>query len=108
MEKLTWVSTYNKSNNCSTSITNTLVEVSKNDIILFPNPANDNLTIAIPNTSFESEAEINIYGILGNLILTKKTFQKNSTINIAMLSAGSYVIKVSSKGKLFTKKFIKK
>ena len=96
-----------KDNNCSTSITNTLVEVSKNDIILFPNPANDNLTIAIPNTSFESEAEINIYGILGNLILTKKTFQKNNTINIAGLSSGNYIVKVSSSGTLFTKKFVK-
>ncbi len=77
------------------------------DVILFPNPASNNVTIEIPTAFFDTEAEISIYGILGNRILTKKTFQKNSTINIARLSAGSYVIKVSSKGKLFTKKFIK-
>ena len=92
---------------CSIVGTNTPVEISKKDIALFPNPSNDHLTIEIPDTFFDKQAEINIYSIVGNIILTKKTFQKNSTINIGRLSSGSYIIKVFSNGSSFTKKFIK-
>ncbi len=82
-------------------------EISNRDITLFPNPANNNLTIDIPDAFFDREAEINIYGMLGNRILTKKTAQSSSIINIARLSSGSYIVKVSSNGTLFTKKFVK-
>lgn len=92
---------------CSIVGTNTPTEISKNDLALFPNPSNDHLTIEIPDTFFDKQAEINIYSIVGNIILTKKTFQKNSTINIGRLSSGSYIIKVFSNGTSFTKKFMK-
>lgn len=85
----------------------TINEVSNKDIILFPNPTNGSLNIEIPNDIFDKQAEISIYDFLGKKLLTKKTTQNSTIINIKNLASGSYIVKVSSNDILFTKTIIK-
>ncbi len=71
---------------------------------LYPNPVNDELSI---NTS-EVLSEISITDVLGQQV---KTFRGNisDTIDVSNLSAGIYIVKLSSKsGGVSVKKFIKK
>jgi hypothetical protein len=82
-------------------------EFSSKDIILFPNPTNVILNIEIPNSFFDKQAEISIYDFLGKKLLTKKTTQNSTTINIENLASGSYIVKVTSNEILFTKTMIK-
>jgi hypothetical protein len=93
--------------NCTTLGTAAIEEVSNKELMLFPNPTNGSLTIEIPNTSFDKQAEIYIYDFLGKKLLTKKTTQNRTTINVDNLPSGSYIVKVSSNEILFTKILMK-
>ena len=73
---------------------------SKKEGLLFPNPAQKEITLKI-NTSFD---HIDILDSRGRLILVSK----QKTIDISRLSSGIYFAKVIAKsGVLFTGKFIK-
>lgn len=78
------------------------------DLILFPNPTSGTLNIEIADSLFDKQAEISIYDFLGRRVQTKMMTQNRTTINIGKLSSGNYIVKVFSKGVLFTKNFVKK
>ena len=76
------------------------------DVEIFPNPTKDNLTI---KSSSNIEA-ISIFDITGKLILSKQIESSNHEaieINTKSMSKGSYLLKLESSGKIFTKKFVK-
>ena len=80
-----------------------------NEISVYPNPAKD-----IVNITFSNNAEcrsIDIYSIDGRLVVEtfRETSLQSSTINIANLTPGLYLIKVRmSDGKEFTEKIVVK
>jgi hypothetical protein len=78
---------------------------SSNLIDIYPNPATNiiNINIDPKSTSITSE----IFNIEGRSML-KKSLVNESSINIEILPAGVYLIKVVSGDKIFVKKFIKK
>jgi photosystem II stability/assembly factor-like uncharacterized protein len=72
-------------------------------IMLFPNPANDNVTIRL-----EEEFQANyveIYHLSGKIVSTRLPF--NNQINIADLPAGIYILKVIANEKYYLSKIIK-
>jgi hypothetical protein len=73
------------------------------DFVVYPNPANDNITI---NSILSQKSEIHIYNQLG---IIQKSLTMNSIINIDMsdLPAGVYFIKVNNAGNTFTQKIVK-
>ncbi len=85
------------------SVSDIQYELNEDDIVLYPNPSNDFITIeSKENRDLES---VEIYGITGALILkTKKT---NEPIYVGSLSAGIYFIKIHCEGKYISKKLIK-
>lgn len=77
-----------------------------NDIVskIYPNPANDNITIQLKNAD---QAIITIYNIVGQEIRSITTNNIETSVNIADLRSGIYLVKVNQKGKVFTGKISK-
>lgn len=75
--------------------------------ILYPNPANDELTLSFKeNTSLKST--ISLMDVCGKVLLTKENTELDKiTLNVQELASGIYFIKASSNGKSIVKKFVK-
>jgi hypothetical protein len=69
----------------------------------YPNPTNEVLNLSSKNT-IENVA---IYSILGQKVLEISPNLNNTTINVASLSTGVYVLKLAINGQTATYKFIK-
>jgi hypothetical protein len=97
------------------TITITLEEVilgiEQNDlndsISIYPNPADDYLTISNNNTGIET---IELYSVLGNKVFEKTDINSlTKSINISNLPSGVYLLKViDSEKKSATKRIIKR
>jgi hypothetical protein len=79
------------------------IENDKNQIQMFPNPANDVLTISAPTTI----AQVTIYDMAGKLILSNTNTRSTSeTIEVAQLSSGMYMVQIKTTSKTTLKKLI--
>ena len=78
-----------------------------NLVRLYPNPANDEVSISWPTTS---EADVQVFDINGRLLINQKdvTINSNYTLNIAKLNSGVHFVRISSEGKMIVKKLIVK
>ncbi|HEV7230786.1 MAG TPA: GH25 family lysozyme [Bacteroidia bacterium] len=74
---------------------------------LFPNPANDHITIE--NVVFnENENEtISVYNMQGQLILEQHVQQRQTEIDISNFKNGLYIVRLQSPQGMQTKKFLK-
>ncbi len=72
------------------------------DITLYPNPANDVLTIEIP----ASTATATIFSIAGQQVKTQVLATGTNTVLIDDLKAGVYILQLESNGAVGTKKLI--
>ena len=83
-----------------------LEENIKNNINLYPNPSNGNLTVTWKPTSEESN--IKIYNVLGRLILSKNINegQQRLDLNMTKEASGIYFIKLKVGNRLMRKKLI--
>ena len=79
-------------------------EIKKNDILIYPNPAQDRLSI-----STEQDIDsIVIYDLSGRVVMRQNLNNKNSNLNIKSLSSGTYLVQIFNKGKLLkSEKLIK-
>ena len=75
----------------------------KNDIIskIYPNPANDNITIQLKNVD---QATITLYNLVGQEVKSVTSSNLETTVNVSDLQPGIYIIKIDQKGKRFTSK----
>lgn len=77
------------------------------EIVLFPNPAGNKIYIKYNN--FEnSNIYVEIYDLLGNLLLSQILNKNTASINLQNINNGLYLIKIKTKEGLYVKKFIKK
>lgn len=78
----------------------------------YPNPAEDNLFIELPNTSAtREEMEVKVFSSLGKLVLQKSlTNRSGSEVNLstAELPSGVYNVQLSASEGLWTASFVKK
>ena len=80
--------------------------VSEGDLVtcqVFPNPTNELLVV-------ESDVTVNyyeVYNIVGGMLMSKPVNEKRFNINVSELPAGTYLIKMASKGLVQTKRFVK-
>ncbi|PKA83940.1 putative secreted protein (Por secretion system target) [Ulvibacter sp. MAR_2010_11] len=77
-------------------------ELSK--IKLFPNPAKDMVTITLPDNE-TGNAEF--YNVLGKKVLTARLLNVRSTVNLAELTSGMYLVSVKTSTSTTTKKLVK-
>lgn len=72
-----------------------------NSISLYPNPASDNVTISAPVGS-----EISITNLTGTTVKQNIASAAQTTISVADLASGIYIVNVASEGKSFVTKLV--
>jgi len=70
---------------------------------IFPNPAKGVVTIS---SNLEENTRLGVYDITGKLVLTNTISFGNNSINIASLSSGVYLMRVTTSTKTVTKKLV--
>ena len=80
-------------------------QISAGDIILYPNPAQDQLHVNIP-AHLEGNVSVKIMNTLGQ-VLYSGTSAESKTIPVSNLKSGVYVLEVKSKGVSVNKMFLK-
>ena len=78
-----------------------------NKITVFPNPANDKITISIDKTNAFDNSDIAIYDIQGRLILKQSIVNANVEVNITTFAKGMYIVKVNNNNNITVSKFVK-
>lgn len=78
------------------------------DLNIFPNPTSEILTLK--SSKLTSETSVSIYDIRGRRIFSENHISLNGviTLNVAFLETGVYFVKVSSEGKVETRKLVKR
>ncbi len=77
----------------------------RNEVLLYPNPAKDKVTIKLTQPS---DTEVVVYSITGEQVLSKKVLSgSNFQINIEQLPKGMYLVQLKMKDTFITKKLIK-
>ncbi len=77
-----------------------------NNIHIYPNPANDNITIE--NTSLNNKDEmISIYNIQGQLLIQQPMLRTKINIDISGFAGGMYYVKVKTEEGMVVKKLVK-
>ena len=76
-------------------------ELDYNSISIYPNPARDVINILNAETT-----DIEVYDILGRLIISKDNISSHEQINISHLNSGTYFIKIFNGTHFINKKFI--
>ncbi|MFV8346611.1 S8 family serine peptidase [Flavobacterium sp. ZB4P13] len=83
-----------------------LESFSKDDFMLYPNPASDTVSVSLPAKL--DRGTVFIYSILGQKILEQKITPQTSIISLKSLHEGVYLYKMESDGFSKTGKLIKK
>lgn len=78
------------------------LDETKNELIIYPNPANDklNLTNAVG-------CKVEIFDISGKIILSKNISEINSSLDVSELVNGFYFIRIEKNGAVSNLKFVK-
>lgn len=88
----------------------TTFSINDNNLVgmsLSPNPATSEITFQFSSILTGAQSTVQIFDITGRLISTQ-VFSDTFTVNVASLSNGIYLAKVTNDGNTWTKKFIKK
>ncbi len=90
-----------KQSTCSiTDIPAYNIENTNETISIYPNPFNSSLNINLNNVTNFDTAELNIYNIVGELLLTKLLTKQLSKVDTSNFPTGFYFYKVVSKNKI--------
>jgi len=81
-----------------------VAEMEAQNITVRPNPATNNITV---NLAGEGQAHIQLFNLVGQLVYSE-TATSATTINVANLHSGVYMLKVSQNGKVYTSKVVVK
>lgn len=75
-------------------------------ISIFPNPANQYLTLTLPE--YKGDSDIRILNLYGQVVISRKLRRQKININLDEIPTGVYVLKISLGGIQYTRRFIKK
>jgi len=75
----------------------------KTKTAVFPNPVNNILNIS----NLKDVSDLTIFNLLGQEVLSEKEIDAAKQINVSSLTAGTYLVKISSSGKAETFKVVK-
>ncbi|MDO9257473.1 MAG: T9SS type A sorting domain-containing protein [Bacteroidales bacterium] len=80
-------------------------DINKAEITFYPNPAKNILNVN--NSKFQASS-VEVYDMTGHRIMTQPMNPKTTSLNVADLSEGLYIIRFKSRNETYTGKFIKK
>jgi len=78
------------------------IEEEVSNINIYPNPSNGLFNINLPN----ADNNIEIYNINGQLILSQKTSNSNTTVDLSSQAKGVYFVKITSDQNVYNQKII--
>ena len=81
--------------------------LTENDILVYPNPVSDNLTVTLRTNKFQV-SNMAVYDINGKLILSQPVSDNNISVSTQTLAAGNYFLRLSDGKSSVTTKFVKK
>lgn len=88
-----------------TVISNSVTESELEDVNIFPNPARSNLNIKLTNS--ESDLiKMDLLDITGKLIMSNSFKTSNYSMDVSSISAGTYLIRLSSEDATYFKKIV--
>ncbi len=76
------------------------------DIFVYPNPAGNTVTVALP-ASPESSIQASVYNAIGALVKQVSLERQNNTIDITEIPQGMYIIRFDYQNEMINKKFLK-
>ena len=79
-------------------------EIQRADITIYPNPAKEQITIALP---FNGNVDVKMFNMLGVNVLSQQHNQSEINIDIQSLPAGVYLVRCSNNNNVITKRFVK-
>lgn len=92
---------------CSYEIINDIDESSiSTPITVFPNPANDHISLHLENSVLHHAAEVTLYDLSGKVVHSQ-SMKELTTIDISELAQGVFIIEVKNGNDTFRTKFIK-
>lgn len=94
-----------KSNIKNTRTVGVKTNSNSNGFELFPNPTNDKVTIVL--NEMESNLKVQVVNLLGQVLLESAINDKQTSISLNQLEAGTYFIKIIGGQNQVTKKLIK-
>lgn len=84
-----------------------LEELEQSELVLFPNPTEDELMVQI--NSIEGAVSIEVYDVSGRLVLSQKSLMENETVvDVSALTSGVYHLIVASEGIELRSPFVKR
>ena len=79
-------------------------ELMENEMMLFPNPANEQITVSIP--TFKTGTVISIYSIEGKLVKQVKMESNLTVVATNELASGLYIVKLNNDKATMSKKLV--
>jgi hypothetical protein len=101
---------FEKTKTLTLATNGSIVNLAESNLAVYPNPASDNLTLELVNTSDEN-ANINIYNAMGQRVFQQQANIKAGklTIDISRFAPGMYYVQlIGTDSKSLSKSFIKK
>jgi len=79
---------------------------SSDNILIYPNPANDRLNVVVQSSVHSPQFTVEIYNSVGQLVFQSETTSQKSVINTSYLSGGIYYCIVKTNAATFRKKIM--
>lgn len=71
----------------------------EDELLIFPNPANNQATIIVKNT-FREQLKLTLYSFQGELILSRLTSNERFELNLSELNSGQYIVRIQNMSNL--------
>lgn len=78
------------------------------EVLIYPNPAKDELSIYVDDSLSYNSYDVSVFEINGKMLKQKMMNGRYNNLDISDFHSGSYVLKITTANKTFTKRFIKK
>lgn len=82
-------------------------ELAQREIKIYPNPTQGQLKIEISDLGDDEEVNLTIYNVQGKKILSEKTSENYTIMDISSNPSGVYILQINIKGEISTWKIIK-
>ena len=81
--------------------------LTENDIVVYPNPVSDQLTVSLRTNAFQV-TNMTVYDINGKLVRTQSVSDNQIVMNAQQLASGNYFLRLSDGKNSVTTKFVKR
>lgn len=87
---------------------NSVEKVQADELMVWPNPANDVVNIQLASASFDKDALVTVFDVQGRQVLSKKPTSSIEKLDVSSLTSGVYFVKLNNAGRQQVKKIMVK